>query len=86
MLPPTIPPTTTDVMPLETETGTATLVSCIVAIEYFSVPMRAVVSDTLGISGVVDEGIVMLTAAVVDERVVETLGHESAFSSVHINC
>ena len=41
MIPPTIPPTTTDVMPLETESGTATRVSCVV------------VNDVLGVSGVV---------------------------------
>ena len=42
MTPPMIPPTMTDVMPLETESGTATPVSCVVAI------------DVLGVSGVVD--------------------------------
>ena len=32
MIPPTIPPTTTDVTPLETENGTATRESCVVAV------------------------------------------------------
>ena len=68
MIPPTILPTTTDVMPLETESGTATRVSCVVvndvlgvsgvvAVESFSVLMRVVVSEDLvgGASGIVDE-------------------------------
>ena len=42
MIPPMIPPTMTDVMPLETESGSATHVSCVVAV------------DILGVSGVVD--------------------------------
>ena len=42
MTPPMIPPTMTDVMPSETEIGTATPVSCIV------------VDDILGVSGVDD--------------------------------
>ena len=66
MIPPTILPTTTDVMPLETESGTATRVSCVVvddvlgvsgvvAVESFSVLMRVVVSEDLvvGASGIV---------------------------------
>ena len=66
MIPPTIPPTMTDVMPLETESGTATRVSCVVvddvlgvscvvAVESFSVLMRVVVSEDLvgGASGIV---------------------------------
>ena len=161
MIPPTIPPTMTDVIPLETESSSATRVSCVdavdvlgvsgvVAVESFSVLMCVVVSEDLviGVSGiiVVDESdgdddvmlaCVLVTAgdpvmlqlgtvivvsvlarhcvtvavardvteaqlqsvvigssgiacvvtvvAGVDGRVVETSGHESAFSSVHIN-
>ena len=65
MIPPMIPPTTTDIMPLETESGTATHVSCvvdvfevsgIVAVEAFSVLICVlVVSEDLGVgaSGIV---------------------------------
>ena len=47
MTPPIIPPTMTDVMPLETESGTATRVSCVVAIESFSALMCVVVDGTV---------------------------------------
>ena len=67
-------------MPLETGRSTATRESC-VTVENFSVLMCLVVSEDLGVSDVVvDENAL---PAVVDGTVVETSGHESAFSSLH---
>jgi hypothetical protein len=70
IIPPMIPPTTTDVMLLAMETGRSAdiHVSCVVG------------DDDLGVCIV---GIDV--AAVVDRKLVGTSGHASAFSSVHNN-
>ena len=53
MTPPTIPPTMTDVMPLETVSDSATCVSCVI------------VDDVLGVSGFDDfEAFSVLTSCV----------------------
>ena len=95
MAPPMIPPAMTDVMLLETENGTATRVSCVVAIDVLVSVLACVVvavardvtethvqlqSVVIGSSGI---GCVVTVAAVVDGTVVES-GQESAPSSVHI--
>jgi hypothetical protein len=54
MIPPVIPPTTTDIMLLETENGAATRVSCVVAVETSSMLACVVVSEDVGISDLVD--------------------------------
>ena len=58
IIPPTIPPTTTDVMPLETESGSATHVSCVIAI------------DVLGVSSGVEIFSVLMYVLVVSEDLV----------------
>ena len=44
MIPPMIPPTTTDVMPLETESGSATRVSCVIAVDVFKLGVLGIVA------------------------------------------
>ena len=52
MTPPMIPPTMTDVMPSETESGADTRISCVVAVDILGVSCVIVV-DVLGVSGVI---------------------------------
>ena len=70
MTPPMIPPTTTDVMPLETESGSATCVSCVIAVDVLEVPSGVVAVESFSVlmCVVVSEDLVVGGIVVIDEN------------------